>query len=67
MDTETQNIIKPLVENLACLAEKQEAILQLLALKLPDLSEDEKNKLLKSAKENGKNAETWRQSLKTWK
>ena len=66
MDQETKNIIKPLVENLSFLAEKQGIILELLAKYLP-VSEHEKKKILETALENEKNAKTWRQSLQTWK
>ena len=66
MNKETKDILKPLVENLAFIAEKQALILELLATKQP-ISEDETHKLLSSAQENRKRLETWRQALQTWK
>jgi hypothetical protein len=66
MDKETKDIIKPLVENFAWLAEKQALILELLATKHP-ISDTQQTQLLESARENRKNVETWRQSLKTWR
>ena len=66
-DQELKNILKPLIESLSALAEKQALILQLLSLKLPDISDDERHRLQDSAKANERNVETWRQSLKTWK
>lgn len=65
MDKETKDVIKPLIECLASITEKQALILQLLAMKLPDISEDERSKLRDSAKANEQNAQTFRQSLKT--
>lgn len=66
MDKETKDVIKPLIENLAHLAEKQAIILEFLAV-LPNVPEDQKRKLELSAQENWKNLETWRQSLQAWK
>ena len=65
MDKETKDIIKPLVENLAWLAEKQALVLELLATKQP-ISDAQTTQLLASAKENRTRLETWRQSLQTW-
>lgn len=66
MDQETKDIVKPLVENLAYLAEKQAVILELLATKQP-VSEAETKILLASAQENRTRADTWNQSLAAWK
>ena len=66
MDKETKDIIKPLVENLAWLAEKQALILELLATKQP-ISDAQTTQLLASAQENRKQLETWRLSLQGWK
>ena len=61
MDKETKDVIKPLIESLAALTEKQALVLQLLAGKL-ELSETEKRMLLSSAQENEKRAQEMRQS-----
>ena len=66
MDKETKDVIKPLIENLALIAEKQALILELLATKHP-ISDAQRTQLLASAQENRKHVETWRQSLLTWK
>jgi hypothetical protein len=63
MDEETKHIIKSLTENLAAVTEKQAIVLELLASKLPNISEAEKGKLRESAKKNEENAKSWRQSL----
>ena len=52
MDKETKDIIKPLVEIVAAVAEEQFLIIQLLSLKLPDLSDDERAKLQAVAQKN---------------
>jgi hypothetical protein len=64
MDEDTKYIIKSLTENLAAVTEKQAIILELLASKLPDISDAEKARLRESAKMNEENAKGWRQSLK---
>jgi hypothetical protein len=56
MDEDTKYIIKSLTENLAAITEKQAIILELLASKLPDISDAEKGKLRESAKMNEENA-----------
>jgi len=64
MRKETKDIIRPLIESIAAVTEKQAVVLQLLAAKLP-LSEDEKRKLLSSAQENEKRAQGMRQSAQS--
>jgi len=63
MDKETKDVIRPLIESLATLTEKQALVLQLLAAKL-QLSEDEKRRLLSSAQENEKRTQEMRNSSK---
>jgi len=60
-----KEIIKPLVECLCSLSEKQALILQLLSTKI-DLNDEERRKLLDSAKESETSAKTIRQSLVTY-
>ncbi len=63
MDKETKDIIKPLVEIVAAVAEEQFLIIQLLSLKLPDLSDDERAKLQAVAQKNENSIQVVRNAL----
>jgi hypothetical protein len=67
MDKQTADIIKSLTECLVSVTEKQAVILHLLALKLPDLSEEQQSKLVESARASEEYGKIWRGALLTSK
>ena len=64
MNKEIRDVIKPLVECVALLSDKNSVIIQLLTAKL-DFSTDEKRVLLDSVKENERLSQNLRQSLES--
>ena len=66
-DQELKAILKPLIECLSDVTEKQGRILELLSRNLPGIAYEEKIKLQSSSQENLKNAEKLRHSLQSWK
>jgi hypothetical protein len=67
MDKQTKDIIKSLTQCLVSVTEEQAVILHILAAKLPKLSAEQQSKLEESAEASEKNAEFWREALKTLK